>query len=374
VEFSVVSSEVKEMCKPYLHCLALSFLFVTGSFAQQNPTPGLAMLPNSVATPEKTASRIRIDLVVTDKSGKRVPGLDQSDFTLLDNGQPGKIVSFNAVDGVVQQADPPVEIMLLIDTVNADVQETNIVRDQTKEFLLGNDGHLAQPVSVFVLTDQGLNILAPPSIDGKALAAKVGQLVFGTHRIQGSGAWGQIRMFDLSLGTLAALSKSEARKPGRKLLIWFGSGWPMFDSNYPPAPSDAQLKQWFDQIVQLSTQLRAARISVYSVMWESYASPSILYEGYLKGVKMASKANIADLSLKVLAVQSGGRIVGPDNHLDLAITSVVEDASAFYTLSFDAPRADGPNEYHDLKVQIDKPGLKVRTSTGYYNQPQRSNQ
>jgi VWFA-related protein len=373
VKFIVVSNEVKEMCKPYLHCLALSFLFVTVSFAQQNPTPAVTPLTKPVSAPENADGRIHLDVVVTDKRGKPVTGLEQSDFTLLDNGQPSKIVSFNAVNGAVQKAEPPVEVMLLIDAVNADVQETNTVRNQTKTFLLGNDGHLAQPVSVFLLTDQGLNILAPPSVDGNALAAKVGQIVFGTHKIQSAGEYARMRMFELSLGTLNALAKSEARKPGRKLLIWFGSGWPMFDLNYPPLPSNAQLQQSFDQIVQTSTLLRAARISVYSVMWESNVSPSILYEDFLKGVKTASKANTADLTLKVLAVQTGGRIVGPDNHLDLAIDSVIEDASAFYTLSFDAPRAVGPNEYHDLKVQIDKPGLKVRTSTGYYNQPQRSN-
>jgi hypothetical protein len=38
-------------------------------------------------------------------------------------------------------------------------------------------------------------------------------------------------------------------------------------------------------------------------------------------------------------------------------------------LSFDPPRADRANEYHDLKVQVGKPGLVARTSTGYYNQP-----
>jgi hypothetical protein len=51
------------------------------------------------------------------------------------------------------------------------------------------------------------------------------------------------------------------------------------------------------------------------------------------------------------------------------INTCVQDASTFYTLSFDPPRANKPNEHHDLKVQIDKPGLKAHTSTGYYNQP-----
>ena len=41
----------------------------------------------------------------------------------------------------------------------------------------------------------------------------------------------------------------------------------------------------------------------------------------------------------------------------------------FYTLSFDPPYAAQPDEYHDLKVQIEAPGLSARTTTGYYDQP-----
>ena len=73
--------------------------------------------------------------------------------------------------------------------------------------------------------------------------------------------------------------------------------------------------------------------------------------------------------MKVIATQSGGLALNPSNDLAADIARCVQDASAFYTLSFDPPRADSVNEYHDLKVQIDMPGLVARTNTGYYNQP-----
>jgi len=34
------------------------------------------------------------------------------------------------------------------------------------------------------------------------------------------------------------------------------------------------------------------------------------------------------------------------------------------------PPAAEPNEYHELRVQVDRPGLSGRTTSGYYNQPQ----
>ena len=65
--------------------------------------------------------------------------------------------------------------------------------------------------------------------------------------------------------------------------------------------------------------------------------------------------------------QTGGRILGPDNDLAGQINQCIADANAFYRLSFDPPRADHADEYHDLQVQVNQPGMMVRTNSGYYN-------
>jgi VWFA-related protein len=336
------------------------------STALQNVFGGREGPPNPEA--DGASRRITLDVWVTDKTGKPVTGLDLSDFTLLDNGQPSKILAFRAVDSSAQKAEPPVEVMLLMDATDISIQGTNFMRDQVRKFLLANGGNLAQPVSLFVLYDQGLDILSAPSVDGNALAAKVAGINFGQHKIFDAGAWGGVQRLDLSIGTLTALAKSEGRKPGRKLLLWFGPGWPTFDSRKPPAASRAMQEQWFKQIVLLSTLVRQARVTVYSLLWGTFL-PSTVYQEFLDGVKTAGNANSADLTLKVLVVQSGGRILGPDNDLAGEIRDAAQDGSAFYTISFDPPRAKSPNEYHDLKLNIDKPKLTARTSTGYYNQP-----
>jgi len=135
------------------------------------------------------------------------------------------------------------------------------------------------------------------------------------------------------------------------------------------ARSDVGRQEDFRKIVEFSTRLREARVSVYSVSFGQANAYTALYGSFLKGVKTADGANPPNLALKVLAVQSGGRVLGPDGDMTAQINSCIEDAQAYYSISFDPPPADGPNEYHDLKVQIDKPKLTARTSTGYYNQP-----
>ena len=93
------------------------------------------------------------------------------------------------------------------------------------------------------------------------------------------------------------------------------------------------------------------------------------YEEFLKGIKSPNKAVPADLSLQVLAVQSGGRVLNVSNDLAQEVAEAGADARAFYILSFEGARADAANEYHAINVTVDKPGVKVRTRTGYYAQP-----
>ena len=75
------------------------------------------------------------------------------------------------------------------------------------------------------------------------------------------------------------------------------------------------------------------------------------------------------MALKVLVTQTGGKILGPDNDLVEQINRCIEDANAFYRISFDPPAAEHTDEYHDLKVVVNKPDVTVRTNSGYYNEP-----
>ena len=355
-------------------CLALFVCLPVFSWPQQNPAPAAASTQSQAASPsapqpEKKEGHIYLDVMVTDKAGAPVSGLELKDFTLLDNNQPGKILSFQAFGGSAQKASPPVEVILLVDTVNEPFQQVSITRQQIANFLLQNGGHLAAPVSLFVLTNQGVDAQRRPTYDGNGLAQDIRQLDNHLRTItRSAGFWGADERFQLSLQALHNIADNEAKKPGRKLLIWAGPGWPLFDTPRIESTYKEQ-QQDFDALVQLSTRLREARISVYSVSLGQPNLGTFLYEGFLKGVKTPAKMNLPNLGLKVFAVETGGRVVGPDNDMAAQIDRCVQDAGAYYTLSFDPSRADHANEYRDLKVLVDNPALTARTTTGYYNQP-----
>jgi hypothetical protein len=53
-----------------------------------------------------------------------------------------------------------------------------------------------------------------------------------------------------------------------------------------------------------------------------------------------------------------------------AIGTVVQDGAIYYEITFEPPKPDGPNEYHELKIKMSQAGLTARTTTGYYGQPE----
>lgn len=314
---------------------------------------------------------ITLIVMVTDKSGHPVPGLAQSDFTLLDNNHPASIVAFHAFDGTAQAPDPPTEAIILFDTVNTGFEQVSYARQQVQNFLLQNGGHLPVPMAVYWLTNKGVQAWAQPTTDGNALATQLEATESHLRTINRSaGAYGAIELFQLSTRMLTAIAENEATKPGRKLIIWAGPGWPMLDAPGIDYSTKTQ-RSLFGQIIELSTVLREGHIDLYSVSQGMPGGATFLYQSFLKGVKKVNQASPADLSLKVIAVQSGGLAVPPTNDLAASISTCMQDAKVFYTLTFNPPPADGPNEYHELKVKLDKPGLTARTNTGYYNRPDR---
>jgi len=346
------------------HCMSLVGLFSLSLFS------GFAQAPAPA-----TDRSIVLDVVVTDKSGKPVAGLQQQDFTLLDNKQPRKIDSFEAIQGGAAASDPPVDIVLLVDEVNTDFTHVSFARAQIEKFLRSNGGELPRPASLAVLSDSGVALGNLTTQDGNALAGELNQSKAGLRSITRSqGIYGANDRVGLSLNSLQELANYEAPRPGRKLVIWISPGWPLL-SGPNIILSDKDQQRLFSQIVGISDSLRRARITLYSIdplgTQDSGGFRTTYYEEFTKGVKKAHQVQIGDLGLQVIATQSGGRVLISNNDVTAQIASVVEDTKAFYVLTFEAPAGDGPNEYHALDIKLDKSGLKALTRTGYYAQPAR---
>jgi VWFA-related protein len=324
---------------------------------------------------------IQLDVVVTDRSGAPVTGLGAQDFSLLENGQPQKILSFQAFDGVTAKADPPVQIILVLDTIQVSESISRAERVALESFLRANGGKLKWPTAVYWLTDTGLWMPAHPSGDGNMLAHDIEHSDLKLARPLVGSRYGRYGMAAIptseqdpptmsALKSLGQIATGARRLPGRKLMIWIGPGSGMGSgaTNITFGEGKNHSESPFYTVCWFSTLLREARVALYSLA-VGETEPKLQYQGYLAGVESAHKAGIANLDRKVLAVQSGGRVMDESFDPVAEIKSCLRDANAFYTLTFDPSHADHPDEYHDLKVEVNRAGVTARTNTGYYDQP-----
>jgi len=345
-----------------------------GLAPQSPPVSPLAPRAEDATAPRESGRRITLDVVVTDKSGNPVPGLQQRDFTLLDDKQPQAILSFRATDLATNDSthgvDSPLQAIFLVDAVNTSFRSVGYERQELQKFLQKDDGKLSLPTSLVILSDTSQG-QSQPTLDGNALVETLNSNQSGLRTIgRSQGFYGDADRFQISIDTLEKLTSHLATQPGRKLLIWLSPGWPLLSG--PEVQLSAKNQGWlFQTVVGLSTDLRDARITLYSVDplgMEEGMGRTFYYENFLKGVSSANKVQNGNLALQVLAAQSGGRVLTSSNDIAKLITSCLEDSRAFYTLSFDSPPADHANEYHSLQIKIGKPGLSARTRTGYYAQ------
>jgi len=345
----------------------LFYLSCFSALAQQNGDAG----KGAASAPAGTANHsIALDVVVTDKSGQVIPGLQQQDFTLLDDKQPQKITSFHAVEGV-NTTDDPAEVIFVVDEVNAGFQNVAFEQQEMEKFLGRNGGKLARPASIVFFTDSGAT-RSKPTQDGNVLIAILNQNKGALRSLTRSqGFYGGVEQFQLSLRILGQLADSEATRPGRKLIVWISPGWPLLSGRGVELSSKNQ-QGFFASIVALSDELREARIVLYNVDPAGSAIRSHLYKDFYKGTGSAKQVQIGNLGLQVLAYQSGGLVLDSTSDIAGEIATCVADANASYVVSFDEAVADGPNDYHGLAIKIDKPGLAARTRAGYYAQPERT--
>lgn len=316
------------------------------------------------APPQQPGPR-SLDVLVTDKQGKPIAGLEQKDFILLDNGQPRPLLSFSAIDP--QTAPGKVQVIIAVDMINTRFDEVAYEREQLGEFLKQANGKLAYPTRLAVLTERGVTIMPGTTTDGHAMLAAF--LKVGTDmRMIGraGGFYGASERLELSLAALNQLVAYEAKQPGRKITILLSPGWALLP--IAGTEEDREQRDWvFNTLTQLTDSLQSAQVSLYS------ADPYFLgrtdpyfYSAFLKPVRRPDQGEYPVLSLQVLAEHSGGQALTMGHDVRGQLNIAMRDAGPYYRMTFSTPTPDKPNAYHDLQVKVDRPEAVVRAAAGYY--------
>ncbi len=334
------------------------------SFAQTTE-PG--SVPESTAV-ARHAGPLRLHVVVTPNKGDPVGNLSRDAFTVLDNNRPQPISAFRAVTDQTE----PTKVMLVLDAVNIDYVRLSYARDQIEAFLKVNDGRLAQPTSLVLLTDTTTETTPDFTTDGNALNQTLKEKEIGLRELRrSSGFYGAGERLDISLRGLQGLVARAAAVPGRKLIIWISPGWPLLSG---PAVELSRKEQGdiYREAVDFSTKMRQSEITLYNVDplgASEGVGRALYYQDFLKGIRKPSDVVLGDLGLQVLAVQSGGLALTGSNDVRGALQRCVNDAKTSYELTYEPPPPDAGEAYHRIEVRVAEPHLQARTTTGYYTQP-----
>ncbi len=309
---------------------------------------------------------ISIAVAVDTKSDQPVAGLAQHDFTILDNKTPRPITSFK----VVSKANEPIHVILLVDSVNMPYQALSFTRQGIEKYLKSNEGRLAYPTTLAILTDKGTQIVGGFSGDGNALNDIFHKQQIGLRQINRDSEWSGPERLQISLGAFNQLAGFASKIPGRKVVIWISAGWPLVSGpGIDLSMRDEQ--QIFNNIVLISNQLRQDNLTIYNVNPWGVGEPlerEDYYEAFLQAPVNPGNVQPGDLSLQVLALHGGG-LIESSTDITGSIEKCLNELRSWYQISFDPLPADKPNEYHHIQVRLDQRALTAHTTDGYYANP-----
>jgi VWFA-related protein len=382
--------------------IALFFAVTSGDSATvwaQSPesTSPIQLIPRTKEERERryqAEHRIVLNLQVTDSSGKPVAGLKPEDLELLDNQKPQMIATFREVNGQTSTAD--VHLFFVLDAINDGGAAIGHARKDLDKYLSQGQGPLPFPISLVFVSSAGQTV-TPPSTDRAVVAdqlakfarlprdsdcdqarytdgSRMGGQGLGSHSYGNSveeRADCMISHFTESVNALGTLITEQKNVRGRAILIWTGPGWPVLADFGTQAVG--QRGNYRDVLVELNTNLREAQVTLDALSWGGFETPKNVRKPIVSATTSVPSTvdELAEttLALPALARQNGGQAISNVKNFAGAMAACLADAGDFYMLSFDSTPAATTDEFHSIEVKIDRPGMNVRTVTGYYAQP-----
>jgi VWFA-related protein len=358
-------------------CVALP----TDSFAQGAPAGPLE--PNPGVRPEqgpqKPAIRVRVNEVtvpvaVRDRKGEMILNLTQKDFRVYDDGSEQTIEHFDL-------GGDPLSVVLVVETssriepILPAVRQTGIVFSQTV---------MARSSEAAVIGfDDSVDVLEKFTKDTDEVETTIGHLREGT-----SGT----RLYDAMALGISLLQERPAGR--RRILVVVGEAQDKgSDSKLGEVLRQAQFANVTIYSIGLSTTAAAFRSKPDPTPATQIGPPGTFPVPTPNGIpqtpeierQMQESVNL--LALAEWLVKTGMNALGPnslavaskatgglhvntmkDRSIEKAIDEMGGELHAQYTLGY---RLAGDREfgYHDIRVEVARPEVSVRTRPGYYVPP-----
>jgi VWFA-related protein len=387
--------------------------FATALLAVTLAVPGLAAQtapPVQDSFGESIDVRVvNVEAVVTDRQGKRVPGLTAADFRLLVDGREVPIDYFTEVrsgevaapapapgapGGETPAAAAPVgpgekvgtNYLVFVDDQFAISAQRNLVLQrlaadlgrlgpQDRMAIVAFDGNHLERLSDWTADRQalaqafaaaqnsptfGIGMLAERRVEG-------GNLVIAET---GSALVEQIRQMGIGIQAVVAAMRGTPAPAGRKVMILLNGGWgvPDVPQRRFGAPSAADLPQAENLFAPIFDTANLLGYTLYAVDVEGMDPDSTWADASATGPVdhtfiTTGRERGVHAALEVVARETGGKAMLNSARLD-AFARVAADTSSYYWLGF-TPQWKADGKRHDVRLEARRTGLAVRSRTGF---------
>lgn len=361
---------------------------------------------------------VQINVAVHDRDGRPALGLSKDDFVITDRGKPQTISVFsveaaNAVESRTaaeplppntfsdetkyQGAAPSGVTIILLDNLNTlestapqpyedspfwlEALALSSAKRHLIEFLKQLDAN--DHIAIYGLSDT-LHVLCDFTCDRDQLLSVVRKYDTSsktrkedvepgeihdeppgatngryTAAMQMMASLNNERRAEVTMAALDAIASHVADLPGRKNLLWLTGNLPFSGTAIARILARANLVAY-----PIDARGLLPRESGETNK-EGYYDADAFAKGDV-GPHVENSLPTGISTMQQMADSTGGRAFVNTNDLTGAIRAAMEDSAAAYTLGFYIEPASLDDKFHELKVQVKRPGLAVRQPKGYF--------
>jgi Ca-activated chloride channel family protein len=287
----------------------------------------LALGFGALAIPQEDVFRVDVRLVrllasVKDSSGRLIGSLSKSDFTILDNGVAQQISLFE------HHTEQPLSIALLIDTSGSTGKELRYELDSVERFLnaLLREGNTSDAVALY--------------------------------------------SFNWQVTLLNSFTRRMGRIESNLRLLKSEGGTSLYDAIYL-ASRDLEMREGRHVIVVVTDGGDTTSTKTYhNALEAAQVADAVMYPVLVMPITNDAGRNIGgENALTTLAASTGGRVFSPSlgAELDNAFSDILRELRTQYLIGFYPRNTPATKDrFHNLRVSVRTPGLRVITRNGYY--------
>lgn len=367
--------------------LISSFLFSVSVFGQ-----GQATASTSSQDPQKSdppaikisSTYVTVPVIVTDRYGRLVTGLDKKSFVIREDGKPQEVYDFSA-------SETPFSVVLLIDTSRSTVRKLGAIQKAAENFIK----QLQPRDRVMVVTfDDRINVISDFTGDVSTLkkaikAARTGYstrlydainfavtehlskltgrkaivvLTDGVDTASKQGTFESTLDLIAGSGIISYAIQYETRNEGAPIMrpIFLPNG-----SSNLFAPTAPRIRQNVLGFAAPSSQKQYAPVSSWNSLPTLEEQSNVLNSQQPAPVR--DRYLIASEYLRAITTVSGARHLRADSieNTSFAFELIANELRNLYTLGYYSSNEQRDGKYRAINVNINANSLTVRTRDGY---------